>query len=124
MTNTATNGDLHSCAYLAEPQGEGTFSAVIVVQEIFGVNIHIREVTERLAKEGYVAIAPAIFERIAPGFEAGYKSEDIQLGRKYKEQTKADEILSDIQATIAYLKTLPNVNGDRGIYLSKFILMP
>jgi carboxymethylenebutenolidase len=43
-----------------EPQGEGTFSAVIVVQEIFGVNIHIREVTERLANEGYVAIAPAI----------------------------------------------------------------
>jgi carboxymethylenebutenolidase len=125
MTNTATNtairtarvkipnGDLQIDAYLAEPQGEGTFSAVIVVQEIFGVNIHIREVTERLAKEGYVAIAPAIFQRIAPGFEAGYKSEDIQLGRKYKEQTKADEILSDIQATIAYLKTLPNVNGDR-----------
>lgn len=106
------NGDLQIDAYLAEPLSEGIFPAIIVVQEIFGVNIHIREVTERLAKEGYVAIAPAIFQRIAPGFETGYTSEDIQIGRKYKEQTKADEILSDIQATITYLKTLPNVNGD------------
>ncbi|PLZ87362.1 carboxymethylenebutenolidase [Fischerella muscicola CCMEE 5323] len=124
MTNTATdivirtaqvkipNGDLQIDAYLAEPVAQGTFPAVIVVQEIFGVNIHIREVTERLAKQGYVAIAPAIFQRIAPGFEAGYTPEDIQIGRKYKEQTKADEILSDIQATIAYLKTLANVKGD------------
>ncbi|NMG09852.1 dienelactone hydrolase family protein [Brasilonema sp. UFV-L1] len=124
MTNTATetairtahitipNGDLQIDAYLAEPLAEGTFPGVIVIQEIFGVNIHIREVTERLAQEGYVAIAPAIFQRIAPGFEAGYTPEDIQIGRKYKEQTKADEILSDIQAAIAYLKTLPNVNSD------------
>lgn len=106
------NGDLQIDAYLSEPLSEGTFPAIIVVQEIFGVNIHIREVTQRLAKQGYVAIAPAIFQRIAPGFETGYSPEYIQIGRKYKEQTKADEILSDIQATIAYLKTLPNVNSD------------
>lgn len=106
------NGDLQIDAYLAQPLAEGTFPGVIVIQEIFGVNIHIREVTQRLAQEGYVAIAPAIFQRIAPGFEAGYTPEDIQIGRKYKEQTKADELLSDIQAAIAYLKTLPNVNGD------------
>jgi carboxymethylenebutenolidase len=106
------NGDLQIDAYQAEPLRQGTFPAVIVIQEIFGVNIHIREVTQRLAKQGYVAIAPAIFQRIAPGFESGYTPEDIQIGRKYKEQTKANEILSDIQATIAYLKTLPNVNGD------------
>ncbi|GAA6618249.1 dienelactone hydrolase family protein [Scytonema sp. NUACC26] len=122
MTNTAIdaairtsyvkipNNGLQIDAYLAEPSGEGRFSAIIVVQEIFGVNIHIREVTERFAKEGYVAIAPAIFQRTAPGFETGYTPEDIQLGRKYKEQTTASEILSDIQATIAKLKTLPNVN--------------
>lgn len=106
------NQDLQIDAYLAEPVNAGKFPAVIVVQEIFGVNIHIREVTERLAREGYVAIAPAIFQRIAPGFEAKYTPEDIQLGRQYKEQTKAEEILSDIQSTIAYLKTLPNVNAD------------
>ncbi|MBR8832916.1 MAG: dienelactone hydrolase family protein [Stigonema ocellatum SAG 48.90 = DSM 106950] len=120
MTNTrirsshvkVPNQDLQIDAYLAEPGNEGTFPAVIVIQEIFGVNSHIREVTERIALEGYVAIAPAIYQRIAPGFETGYTPEDIQIGRTYKDQTKADELLSDIQATIAYLRTLPNVLGD------------
>jgi carboxymethylenebutenolidase len=106
------NSDLLIDAYLAEPDRVGTFPAVIVIQEIFGVNIHIREVTERLAKEGYVAIAPALFQRTAPNFESLYAPEDIQLGRDHKDKTKANEIISDIQATIAYLQALPNVKGD------------
>ncbi|MEH1906857.1 MAG: dienelactone hydrolase family protein [Nostoc sp.] len=106
------NGDLQIDAYLAEPAKAGTFPAVIVIQEIFGVNIHIREVAEKFAKEGYVAIAPALYQRTAPGFEAKYTPEDIQRGRTYKEQTTAEEILSDIQAAIAYLQTLPNVQKD------------
>jgi carboxymethylenebutenolidase len=120
MTNTeirtsyvkVSNGDLQIDAYLAEPTKQGRFPAVIVIQEIFGVNIHIREVAERLAKEGYVAIAPTLYQRTAPGFEAGYTGEDIQRGRGYKEQTTAAEILSDIQGAIAYLKKLPNVQPD------------
>ncbi|MEZ2234998.1 dienelactone hydrolase family protein [Microcoleus sp.] len=104
------NGDLQIAAYLAQPSAAGKFPAIIVIQEIFGVNSHIREVTERIAKEGYVAIAPAIYQRLAPGFETGYTPEDIKIGRKYKEQTTASELLSDIQATIDYLKTLPFVN--------------
>ncbi|MBD2561510.1 MULTISPECIES: dienelactone hydrolase family protein [Nostoc] len=106
------NGDLQIDAYLAEPAKQGKFPAVIVIQEIFGVNIHIREVAEKFAKEGYVAIAPALYQRTAPGFEAVYTQEDIQRGRSYKEQTTAEEILSDIQSAIAYLKTLPNVQKD------------
>jgi len=111
-----SNGALQIDAYLAEPigaepSGEGMFPAVIVIQEIFGVNAHIRSVTERLAREGYVAIAPAIFQRTAPGFEVGYSTEETVLGRKYKDLTTADELLSDMQATIAYLRGLPKVNG-------------
>ncbi|MDZ8053818.1 MAG: dienelactone hydrolase family protein [Aulosira sp. ZfuVER01] len=106
------NGDLQIDAYLAEPAKEGRFPAVIVIQEIFGVNIHIREVAEKFAKEGYVAIAPALYQRTAPGFEAQYTPEDIQRGRSYKEKTTAKEILSDIQAAINYLRTLPNVQKD------------
>ncbi|TYQ31316.1 dienelactone hydrolase family protein [Pseudanabaena sp. UWO310] len=106
------NGDLLIDAYLAEPDRVGTFPAVVVVQEIFGVNIHIREVAERLAKEGYVAIAPALFQRTAPNFESNYAPEDIQVGRGLKDRTKADEILGDIQAAIAYLKGLPKVKGE------------
>ncbi|MFM9267963.1 dienelactone hydrolase family protein [Tychonema sp. BBK16] len=106
---TIPNGDLQIAAYLAQPATAGQFPAVIVIQEIFGVNSHIREVTERIAKEGYVAIAPAIYQRQAPGFETGYTPEDITIGRKYKEQTTASELLSDIQSAIDYLKTLPSV---------------
>lgn len=106
------NGDLQIDAYLAEPAKAGKYPAVIVIQEIFGVNIHIREVAEKLAQEGYVAIAPTLYQRTAPGFEAGYTQEDIQRGRGYKEQTTAAEILSDIQSAIAYLRTLPNVHKD------------
>ncbi len=106
------NGNLEIDAYLAEPVDGGVFPGIVVVQEIFGVNSHIRDVTERIAKEGYVAIAPAMFQRVAPGFETGYSPEDMALGIKYVQMLKTDEILSDVQATIAYLKTLPNVKKD------------
>ena len=99
-------------AYLAQPQEPGSYPGIVVVQEIFGVNAHIREVTERIAKLGYVAIAPAIFQRIAPGFETGYTPEAIETGRNYAMQTKASELLSDIQTAIDYLKSLPLVKKD------------
>ena len=97
--------------YVAMPEGDGPFGAVIVLQEIFGVNSHIRDVTERIARAGYVALAPALYHRLAPGFETGYTPDDIQVGRQYKVQTQADELLSDIQATIDYAKTLPQVKS-------------
>jgi carboxymethylenebutenolidase len=100
-------------AYLAKPTAPGTYPGIVVLQEIFGVNVHIRDVTERIAKLGYVAIAPALFQRQAPGFETGYTPEDIEIGRKYAwSQTTASELLSDVQATINYLKTLPEVKKD------------
>ncbi|MBE9006497.1 dienelactone hydrolase family protein [Fortiea sp. LEGE XX443] len=111
------NNDLEIDAYLAQPAHEGTFGAVIVFPEIFGVNGNIRDITELIAKQGYVAVAPAMYQRIAPGFEvdyspedAGYSPEAYRLGLAYYQQVKYQEILSDIQAAIAYLKTLPHVN--------------
>lgn len=97
------NGSLEIAAYLAMPVGEGPFPGIVVLQEIFGVNDHIRDITQRFAQEGYVAIAPALFQRQAPGFETGYTDEDIKIGKEYKAQTKAEELLSDIQAVIDYL---------------------
>ena len=96
-------------AYLAIPEGEGQFPGIIVLQEIFGVNPHIRAVTERIAKLGYAAIAPALFERVAPGLELGYTGADVELGRSYAEKTSTSQLLADIQAAIDYLKTLPQV---------------
>jgi carboxymethylenebutenolidase len=106
------NESLQIDAYLSEPFAQGSYPAIVVIQEIFGVNSHIRDVTDRLAREGYVAIAPAIFQRTAPGFEVGYSEAETKQGRVYKEKTQADQLLSDIQATIAYLRTLPSVKGD------------
>jgi carboxymethylenebutenolidase len=114
------NNDLQIDAYLAQPVNPGTFGAVIVFQEAFGVNNHIRDITELIAKQGYVAVAPAMYQRIAPGFEFGFCQEDVgyspeayRLGLQYYQQVKYQEIFSDIQAAIAYLKTLPNVKPDR-----------
>ena len=99
-------------AYLAKPTAAGSYPGIVVLQEIFGVNVHIRDVTERIAQLGYVAIAPALFQRQAPGFETGYTPEDVEIGRQYAAETTASELLSDIQAAINYLKTLPEVKPD------------
>ncbi|MUG97096.1 dienelactone hydrolase family protein [Scytonema sp. UIC 10036] len=105
--------DVQIDAYLAKPLEPGSYPGVVVLQEIFGINSHIRDVTERIAQEGYVAIAPALFQRIAPGFETGYTPQDIEVGKKYAwEQTTAPQLLADIQATIDHLKTVDEVKKD------------
>ena len=67
-------------AYRAEPEGSAR-GGIVVVQEIFGVNSHIRSVADRYAAAGYLAIAPAIFDRERPSIELGYTPEDIEIGR-------------------------------------------
>ena len=104
--------DLQIDAYLAKPSQEGSYPGVVVLQEIFGINSHIRNVTERIAQEGYVAIAPALFQRIAPGFKTGYTPSDVEVGRNYAMQTNASQLLGDIQQSIDYLKTLAEVKKD------------
>ncbi len=101
-------------AHLATPLQVGQFPGIIVLQEIFGVNPHIRAVTERIASMGYVAIAPALFDRQAPGFEVGYAAADVELGRKYAEGTRAEELLADVRAAIDYLRALPQVGPHFG----------
>lgn len=66
--------------YWAVPDGPGPHAAVIVIEEIFGINSHIRHVTERIARLGYVALAPDIHHRTAPGIELGYDAEGTQRG--------------------------------------------
>src|SRR5690606_28817780 len=82
VTLTASDG-YRLAAYRAEPQGAPR-GGIVVIQEIFGVNDHIRKVTDSYAAEGYLAIAPALFDRIRPNFEVGYGPEDIAAGRELK----------------------------------------
>jgi len=72
QTVTIPNKDIDIDAYLAIPDRVGIYPAIIVIQEIFGVNDHIRDVTRRIAQEGYIAIAPAIYQRFAPAIRSWF----------------------------------------------------
>jgi carboxymethylenebutenolidase len=100
-------------AYVARPDDAETRAAVIVFMEVFGVNSHIRDVTERVAREGYVAIAPDFFHRTAPGLELGYGEKDMEQGIGNLMKLDANGMIADARATIQYLKSRPDVNGDR-----------
>ena len=89
-------------AYVAQPAGKPR-GAIVVLQEIFGVNSHIRSVADRFAGEGYLAVAPATFERVKPGVDLGYTEADIKAGSELKSAVTAlpgAGVLQDIQAAI------------------------
>ena len=79
-------------------------AAVVVIQEIFGVNHHIRAVCDRIASNGYVAIAPAIFDRIERDFQCGYSPEEIAVARKFVANPDWTAMLRDTQAAIDAVK--------------------
>ncbi|TNE39580.1 MAG: dienelactone hydrolase family protein [Alphaproteobacteria bacterium] len=84
-------------AYKAAPAGTPK-GAVVIVQEIFGVNEHIQSVCDGYAREGFLAIAPALFDRVAPDITLGYEAEDIQKGRELMMQVDEKNALADIDA--------------------------
>jgi carboxymethylenebutenolidase len=86
-------------AYLARPEGTAR-GAVVVVQEIFGVNSHIRRVAEQYASEGYLAIAPAMFDRLRKGVELGYDAAGLQAGIDLMMQATNDGAIADLTAAI------------------------
>ncbi len=86
-------------AYRAEPVGP-VKGGVVVIQEIFGVNHHIQAVCDRLAAEGYGAIAPALFDRQEPNFECGYTPDEIANARKFVANPDWGAMMRDTQAAI------------------------
>jgi carboxymethylenebutenolidase len=86
-------------AWLAAPKGS-THGAVVVAQEIFGVNRYIRAVADGYAAAGYVAIAPCLFDRIRRGIELGYSEPEVQQGRGYRLQIPRDKTNLDLTACI------------------------
>ena len=97
--------------YLARPQADGQRPAVLVFMEVFGVNSHIREVADRIAREGYVTLAPDYYHRTAPGVEYGYGDEDLEVGMGLYMKLKTDEMIADAQAAIGYLKSRSDVKS-------------
>ncbi len=86
-------------AYEAAPDGN-TRGGLVVLQEIFGVNHHVRDVADDFAAAGYHVVAPALFDRIAPGTELGYDAADIQKGIAIRAKTSLGDTLADIEAAV------------------------
>lgn len=100
---TAVDG-VKTSAWVVMPEGKPR-GALVVLQEIFGVNDHIRSVAERYAAQGYVAVAPAMFDRIRPGVELGYGEADMKEGMALKmavEKLHPPGAQVDIEAAVAY----------------------
>jgi carboxymethylenebutenolidase len=94
----------------AQPRGQGKFPAVLVLMEAFGLNDHIKDVTERIAAEGYVAIAPDLYYRESPTV-VGYDQLQAAIGLMQK--LDADKVTADLQTVITHLKAQNVVHGDR-----------
>ena len=98
-----TAPDGHSFgAYRCEPEGT-PLGGVVVVQEIFGVNNHIRDVAERFASVGWLTVAPSLYDRWQPEFTGGYSPDDVASGRDLKEKANAetDKVMLDLESARA-----------------------
>ena len=101
---TASDG-FQSGGYRADPAGAPK-GASVVIQEIFGVNHHIRSVCDRLAGAGYVATAPSIFDRVEPHFQSGYSADEVAAARKFVANPDWPAMLLDTQAAIDAVKNV------------------
>src|SRR3954470_8301773 len=88
-------------AYVAGGANAG--KGLVVVQEIFGVNHHIRDMADRFAAQGYAVVAPALFDRAEKGVELGYTQGDIDKGREYRMKLSDADVMKDIEAAAAHL---------------------
>lgn len=95
---TASDG-FNLGGYRAEPQGKPK-GGLVVIQEIFGVNSHIRNMCDRFAAQGYVALAPAVFDRIQPNFECGYSPDEVAHARTFIAKIDWAAMMRDTEAAI------------------------
>ena len=87
-------------AYVAKPAGAPR-GGIVVIQEIFGVNHHIRAVADSYAAQGYLAVAPALYDRVQPNYESGYEQADMQAGVATRGKTDAGKVMLDVKAAVA-----------------------
>ena len=117
-----TGGDLQDdlATYVSQPSAPDRRPAVIVIQEVWGINAHIQNIADRLAEAGYFAVAPAMFHR--EGTSEGvrgtnpilsYGPEDTEARTKYRENMTDENIITDINTTIGWLQKHPRVLGDK-----------
>lgn len=88
-------------AYVAGP--DNATKGIVVVQEIFGVNHHMRDMADRFAAAGYAVVCPALFDRTDRGVELGYTAEDVSKGREFRMKLSDAQVMADIEASAAHL---------------------
>jgi carboxymethylenebutenolidase len=88
-------------AYVAQPDGR-PWGGLVVVQEIFGVNQHIRSVADRFAEEGFYAVAPALFDRVQRNLELTDAGEDMQKGMAAAQKINIDDAVKDVDAALQH----------------------
>ena len=104
-----TAGDGHTfSAYRADPS-QAPKGAVVVLQEVFGVNPHIKQIADAFAARGYVAIAPSLFDSIKPGVELGYNDASLAEGVSLMKQVDKERALGEIQAAVDAVKSAGKV---------------
>jgi carboxymethylenebutenolidase len=108
ITLKAKDGHAFS-TYLVEPTRRTARGALVVVQEIFGANKHMRHVADGFAAEGFVALVPALFDRVETGVELGYDPKSVEAGRNIRGKIPLEDSLADLQATIRHAESFGNV---------------
>ena len=102
ITLTADDG-FKLDAYRADA-AQKTGRGLVVIQEIFGVNKHIKRVTDGFAADGYTSISPAIFDRVEKNYDTGYSPEDVDRGRATRGKCDLDQLVMDVRAAVKALK--------------------
>ena len=87
-------------AYRAEATGGKPRGGIVVIQEIFGVNSHIKQVADGYAADGYLAIAPAMYDRLERNFDVGYTPPEIEKGRALRAKINLDDAMKDVEAAV------------------------
>jgi carboxymethylenebutenolidase len=103
-TGTVKAGDGHILSvYIARPKGE-PIGGLVVLQEIFGVNRHIRAVADAYANDGFLTVAPALFDRVEKNVELTYEGEDAKKAASLLQRTDTLKALADVDATLAFAR--------------------
>jgi len=99
-----TSSDSHQLdAYVARPTGE-PIAGLVVLQEIYGVNQHIRSVADGYARDGFLAVAPALFDRVERGVELPYEGPEAKRGMAIRQKLDLDSTLKDVDAALEYVR--------------------
>ena len=104
-----TASDGHKlAAYRADPSGKPR-GAIVVIQEIFGVNSHIKSVSDGFAADGYLAVAPAMYDRVSRNYDTGYSQDEIQAGLKIMQGLDWNNTMKDVTAAVELAKSAGKV---------------